>query len=69
MVRLRTKATECQYKEYDRLLTEQFSSGLSDDGMIDEILKGSSHIKDIEDTTSVYVLLWVQSRSTKASVT
>ena len=38
MGKFRTKATECQYKEYDRLVTEQFISGINDNGMIDEIL-------------------------------
>ena len=33
-----TKAAECEYKEYYRLLTEQFIGRLNDEGMIDEIL-------------------------------
>ena len=53
--RLRTKAAECQYKEYDKLLTEQFISGLNDDGRIDEILKDD----DIEDATRKLEFLWV----------
>ena len=50
MDRLRTKVAECQYREYDRLLTEQFISGLTYDGLIDKILK---ELQDIEDATDV----------------
>ena len=44
MGRLRTKEAECQCKEYDRLLTEQFINVLNDNGMVDEILRGS-HVR------------------------
>ena len=36
-----TKETECDCKECDRLLTEQFMNGMNDAGMINEILRGS----------------------------
>ena len=55
---LQTKATECQYKEYDRLLTEQFINGLNVDGMVDRILSEVAIVKDIEDATSICVLAW-----------
>ena len=47
----------CQYKQYERLLKEQFISGLYDDGMIDEILKKVVALEDIGDITSEHVLL------------
>ena len=50
-------AAECHYKEYNRLLTEQFISGLNDDGMIDEILKDVAMLEDIENAMSEHVLL------------
>ena len=56
--RLRTNAAECQYKEYNRLLTKEFISGLIDDGMIDEILKGVAVLEDISDVTCEHVLFW-----------
>ena len=36
-----TKAIECEYKEYERLLKEQFIGRLNHEGMIDEILRDS----------------------------
>ena len=39
MGRLQTKAAECEFKEYDRLLTEQFIGWLNDEGMIDKIVR------------------------------
>ena len=59
MGRLRTKAVHCQYKEYDRLLTEEFINGLNDDGMVDETLKEVATLEDTEDTIHVPVLLHV----------
>ena len=52
-------AVECQYKEYDRLLTEQFINALNDNGMFHEILKEVTTLKDTEDATSDCDLLWV----------
>ena len=48
MGRLRTKAADCQCKEYNRLLTEQFISGLNDDGGIIEILKEVTTLKTLK---------------------
>ena len=39
MGRLWTRAAECEYKEYDRLLIKQFRGGLNDEGMLDEIIR------------------------------
>ena len=53
MDRLKTKAAECQYKEYDRLLTDQVISGLNNEAMTDKILKEVATLEDSEDM-SVY---------------
>ena len=45
-------------QEYDRLVTDQFISGLNDAWMISEILKEVTTLKDIVDATSEHVLLW-----------
>ena len=58
MGRLRAKTVDCQYKEYDRLLIEQFISRLNDGGMVEEILEKVATLEDIEDTMSEHVLLW-----------
>ena len=42
MGRLRNKTKECQHKDYDRSLTEQFINGLNDNEMVDGILRGSN---------------------------
>ena len=42
------KAAECQYKEYDRFLTDQFISGLNDGMMIHENPKEMATLTDIE---------------------
>ena len=39
MGRLWPKAVECEYRDYNRLPTEQFIGGLNDKGMTDEILR------------------------------
>ena len=49
---------ECQYKEYDRLLIEQFISGLNDNDMIDEILKEVATLEDIEHAMHEHMLIW-----------
>ena len=52
MGRLWTKAEECEYKEYDSLLTEWFRGGLYDEGMIDDILIEIAALEDIGDAVS-----------------
>ena len=56
MGRLQTKATDCDYNEYDRRLTEQFINGLDND-MISEILREVLTLEDINHATSEWVLL------------
>ena len=58
MGRLRTKMAESQYKENGKLLTEQFASGLNDDGAISEIRKGVATLEDTKDTTREHVFSW-----------
>ena len=57
MGRPRAKAAECQYKDYNSLLTDNFISRLNDDGMIDEILKEVAILEDNEDNTSECVVM------------
>ena len=59
MDRLRNKAAECQYTEYDRLLTEQFISRLHYNGMINKIFKEVATLEDTEDAKREHVLLWM----------
>ena len=55
---LRTKAAECQCKEYERLLTEQFIRGQMV-MIINKILKEGATLEDTESAESEHVLLWV----------
>ena len=58
MGRLWSKATDCNYKEYVRLLTDQFIHGLDNEVMISEILRKVSPLEDIDDIMSKRELLW-----------
>ena len=49
---------KCQYKEYNRLQSEQVITGINDDGTINEILKEVATLEDTEDAPSKHVLLW-----------
>ena len=57
--RLQTKAADCEYKEYCRLLTEQFIGALNDEGMTDEIVREVATLGNIEEATSECILAWV----------
>ena len=52
MGRLRTKAAQCQYKEYDRLLIEHFFNGLNDNGMVNKTLKEVAILEDTDNAIS-----------------
>ena len=54
----RTQTAECQYKEYYRLLTDQFIIRLNSNCMIDEFLKEVATLEDTADAMSECVLLW-----------
>ena len=43
-----------------RVLTEQFIYKIDDEDMVNEILRGVSALKDIDDGTRERVLLWAQ---------
>ena len=58
--RLWVKVTECEYKEYNGLLIEQFINGLHDQGMISETLREVSTLENIADAISKRVLLLAQ---------
>ena len=60
MGRLWTNVADCNYKEYGRLLTEQFIHGLDDEGRISGILKEVLTLQDTGDVTSERVPLWAQ---------
>ena len=57
---MQTKAADCDYNKYDRILTEQFIHGLDNEGIIIEILREVSLLEDIDEATSEWVLLWTQ---------
>ena len=57
MGKLQTKAAECDYKEYNTTITEQFIKGLGDTSMISEILREVSALENTDDTAS---MLWDQ---------
>ena len=58
--RLQTKAAECVYNEYDRLLREQFIGGFNDKDMIEENLREVVTSEVIEDATSEWLLIWAK---------
>ena len=51
------KGTRVTVNGSDRRLAEQFIYGLSDEGMISEILREASGLEDINDATGEQVLL------------
>ena len=60
MGRLWLSAIECNYKEIDRQLKEQFIHGLNDTEMLEEIIKELTKIHENEEITSEDVLSWVK---------
>ena len=50
-----TKVAECEYRDPDRLLMEQFIGMLNDYSLTEEILR---EVTDIKETTSEHVLGW-----------
>ena len=53
-------ATECNYKELDRQLKEQFIHALNDTDMLGEIIWKLTNIHENEEITSKNVLSWVK---------
>ena len=59
MCRLRIATAECNYKEIDRQLKEQFRHGLNDSDMIIETIKEPTKMEN-ENMTSEQVLAWAR---------
>ena len=56
--RLRLAAVECNYKEIDRQLKEQFIHRFHDNDMLAEIIRGLTTAKESTAVTSEQVLVW-----------
>ena len=53
-------AAECNYREIDRQLKEQFIHGLNDKVMLDEVIRELTAKNNDEQTTSKGVLAWAK---------
>ena len=53
-------AAECNYKEIDQKLKEQFIHGLNDKTMLEEVIRELTARNNDEQTTSEGVLVWVK---------
>ena len=60
MDRFHTKASDCEYHEYDQRLIEQFIHWLDNEVMEGEILRELTALKDINEATSNQILKWDQ---------
>ena len=60
MGRLRVAAAECNYKELDCQLKEQFIHGLNDKTMLDEVIRELATKGSNDQTTSEDVLIWAK---------
>ena len=60
MGRLRIAVVECNYKEVDRQLKEQFMHELNDRVMLDEIVRELMAKNNSEQTNSEDILLWAR---------
>ena len=60
MGRLWTAAVECNYKEVDRQLKEQFIHGMNDRVLLDEIVRELMAKNNSEQINSEDVLLWAR---------
>ena len=67
MGRLQVAVAECNYREVDRQLKEQFIHGLNDKSMLDEVIRELTAKNNNEQTTSKDVLVWA--KRTKAQWT
>ena len=71
MGRLCVVAVECNYREVDRQLKEQFIHGLNDKDILEKIIKEITAAKDDDQITSEGVLAWakrVEAQRTQAAV-
>ena len=60
MGRLHVAVTECNYRELDRQLKEQFIHGLNDKLKLDEIIRELTTKNNDEQVTSEGVLTWAK---------
>ena len=60
MGRLRIAVAECNYKEIDRQLKEQFIHGLNDKAMLDEVVRELTAKNSSKQMNSEDVLLWAR---------
>ena len=60
MGRLCVAAAECNYREIDRQLKEQFIHGLNDKVMLDEVIRGLTAKSNDKQMTSEGVLAWAK---------
>ena len=60
MGRLRVVAAECNYKELDCQLKEQFIHGLNDKAMLDEVIRELTTKGSNDQTMSEDVLIWAK---------
>ena len=60
MGRLKMAAIECNYKEVDRQLKEQFIHGLNDNDMLVEIIRELIKTEEGSDVTNKQVLVWAK---------
>ena len=58
MGKLRTATTECNYKEIDSQLKEQFIHGLNESDLSIEIIQELTKIEENDNVTSEQVLTW-----------
>ena len=60
MGRLHMAVVECNYREVDQQLKEQFIHGLNDKVLLEEVIRKLTTRKNDEQTTSEGVLVWVK---------
>ena len=60
MGRLQVAEAECNYRDVDRQLKEQFIHGLNDKSMLDEVIRELTATNNREQTTSKDVLVWAR---------
>ena len=65
MGRFRLEAIECNYKETDRQLKEQFIHGLNDNDMLVEIIRELTKTEEGSDVASKQVLVWAKKWKSK----
>ena len=60
MSRLQLTAVECNYKDIDRQLKEQFIHGLNDNDILVDIIRKLSKREESKNVTSGQVLAWAK---------